>query len=182
MGQRQLFCIARAMLSKTKILVLDEATAAVDLQTDKLIQQSIKENFTNLTVLTIAHRLNTVMESDKILVMDAGKVVEFAHPLALLKIPNGHFTSLLTQTGPETFNKLKKIAEERVLKSGMNPKDILIQDDPDNIAVEPLEEINTQKSRKTQQTTNKTQNIGDGYDNRAYIPDKSKVIIVNEVN
>jgi ABC-type multidrug transport system ATPase subunit len=108
-----LFCIARAILSKSQILVLDEATAAVDLQTDMLIQQAIKENFANLTVMTIAHRLNTVMESDKIMVMDAGRVVEFDEPLALLERPDGHFTSLLRETGQESFEKLKKVAEDK---------------------------------------------------------------------
>ena len=112
-GQRQLFCIARAILSKTKILVLDEATAAVDLQTDKLIQETIKRNFANFTVLTIAHRLNTIMDSDKILVMDAGKVVEFDTPLTLLKKTDGHFYNLLKETGASSFNKLKRIAEEK---------------------------------------------------------------------
>jgi ABC-type multidrug transport system ATPase subunit len=119
--------------------VLDEATAAVDLQTDKLIQQAIKINFANLTVLTIAHRLNTVMESDKILVMDAGKVVEFAPPLALLNRSNGYFYSLLKETGTESFNKLKKIAEEKAARNPGATTSSLIDphSDPDNIIVDP---------------------------------------------
>ena len=136
MGQRQLFCIARAILSKTQILVLDEATAAVDLQTDKLIQQTLKDNFKNLTVLTIAHRLNTIMESDKILVMDAGSVVEFAPPLMLLQKPEGYFTSLLKDTGQDSYNKLKKIAEDHVLKSGKTLESIYYQNDMDNIIID----------------------------------------------
>ena len=122
-------------MSKTQILVLDEATAAVDLQTDKLIQQTIKENFKNLTVLTIAHRLNTIMESDKILVMDAGKVVEFAHPLVLLNIKDGSFNSLLMDTGIDSYNKLKKVAEDKVLNSGRTIQSVLEEHDPNNIII-----------------------------------------------
>ncbi len=135
-GQRQLFCICRAMLSKTQILVLDEATAAVDVQTDKLIQQTIKNNFKDLTVLTIAHRLNTIMEADKILVMDAGKVVEFAPPLVLLQRPDGYFTSLLKETGTESFNKLKRIAQDKVTNMGLSLDSVLRMRDTDNIIID----------------------------------------------
>ncbi|KAF9129912.1 hypothetical protein BGW39_003647 [Mortierella sp. 14UC] len=84
-GQRSLICLARALLRKAKILILDEATAAVDMETDELIQKTIRTEFRDRTILTIAHRIKTVMDSDKILVLDQGRVKEFAAPEELLR-------------------------------------------------------------------------------------------------
>nr|XP_058951854.1 multidrug resistance-associated protein 1-like [Pocillopora verrucosa] len=83
-GQRQLVCLARALLRKSKILVLDEATAAVDLETDELIQHTIRREFADRTVFTIAHRLNTIMDYTRIMVLDKGFMMEFDTPQALL--------------------------------------------------------------------------------------------------
>uniref|UniRef100_A0A8C1FVG3 Multidrug resistance-associated protein 1 n=1 Tax=Cyprinus carpio carpio TaxID=630221 RepID=A0A8C1FVG3_CYPCA len=84
LGQRQLVCLARALLRKTKILVLDEATAAVDLETDNLIQSTIRTQFEDCTVLTIAHRLNTIMDYTRVLVLDKGHMAEFGSPSNLI--------------------------------------------------------------------------------------------------
>ena len=84
-GQRQLICLARALLWKTKILILDEATAAVDQETDSLIQSTLKKEFSDCTVLTIAHRLNTILDSHRIAVFDQGKVMELGAPQELLQ-------------------------------------------------------------------------------------------------
>ena len=89
MGQKQLMCLARAILRNNKILVLDEATANVDLETDALIQQTIAEKFKDCTVLTIAHRLDTIIESNKVLVMKRSKILEYDHPHLLLQNRHG---------------------------------------------------------------------------------------------
>ncbi|XP_043265995.1 ATP-binding cassette subfamily C member 4-like [Colletes gigas] len=111
-GQRQLLCLARAIIRNNKILLLDEATANVDPTTDALIQKTIRQNFKNCTVVTIAHRLNTIMDSDKVLVMDHGQAVEFDHPFVLLQNEKGYFHSMLKETGQKMFEQLKKVAEE----------------------------------------------------------------------
>jgi ABC-type multidrug transport system fused ATPase/permease subunit len=98
-GQRSLICLARALLRKTKILVLDEATAAVDVETDELIQRTIRKEFKDRTILTIAHRIKTVMDSDKILVLEKGRVQEFEAPATLLTRPDSLFYSLAQQAG-----------------------------------------------------------------------------------
>uniref|UniRef100_A0A3B4FPL3 Uncharacterized protein n=1 Tax=Pundamilia nyererei TaxID=303518 RepID=A0A3B4FPL3_9CICH len=97
-GQRQLLCLARALLRKSRILILDEATAAVDLETDNLIQNTIRKEFSDCTVLTIAHRLHSIMDSSRVMVLDAGKVVEFDSPSNLLE-KEGHFYAMAKDAG-----------------------------------------------------------------------------------
>ncbi|XP_072838914.2 multidrug resistance-associated protein 1 [Pogona vitticeps] len=97
-GQRQLLCLARALLRKTKILVLDEATAAVDLKTDDLIQATIRTQFDDCTVLTIAHRLNTIMDYTRVIVLDKGEIVESGSPADLIQ-KKGLFYSMAKDSG-----------------------------------------------------------------------------------
>lgn len=98
-GQKQLICLARALLRRTKILVLDEATASIDLDTDDLIQQTIRSEFKDCSVLTVAHRLNTIMDSNRILVIDEGKVIEFDTPENLMSNNESIFYSLAASAG-----------------------------------------------------------------------------------
>ncbi|XP_055536676.1 ATP-binding cassette subfamily C member 4-like isoform X2 [Wyeomyia smithii] len=98
-GQRQLICLARAILRDCRILIMDEATASVDPETDRLVQRTIREQFRECTILTIAHRLHTVMDSDRVLVMDAGRMVEFDSPARLLNLTDGFFRRLFDETG-----------------------------------------------------------------------------------
>uniref|UniRef100_W5MJY3 ABC-type glutathione-S-conjugate transporter n=1 Tax=Lepisosteus oculatus TaxID=7918 RepID=W5MJY3_LEPOC len=98
LGQRQLVCLARALLRKTKVLVLDEATAAVDLETDNLIQSTIRSQFEECTVLTIAHRLNTIMDYTRVIVMDRGQITEMDTPSNLIA-SRGQFYRMCREAG-----------------------------------------------------------------------------------
>lgn len=98
-GQRQLVCLARAVLRKTKVLVLDEATAAVDLETDDMIQATIRSQFVDCTVITIAHRLNTILDSTRVIVLDDGRIKEFETPEKLLKNKKSQFYSMVKNAG-----------------------------------------------------------------------------------
>ena len=99
LGQRQLVCLARALLRKTQVLVLDEATAAVDLETDAVVQTTIRKEFGECTVLTIAHRINTIMDSNRVMVLDQGKICEFSSPDVLLSDSNSVFYGLAQEAG-----------------------------------------------------------------------------------
>uniref|UniRef100_A0ABI7WGZ3 Multidrug resistance-associated protein 1-like n=1 Tax=Felis catus TaxID=9685 RepID=A0ABI7WGZ3_FELCA len=97
-GQRQLVCLARALLRKTKILILDEATASIDFETDNLVQTTVRKEFSDCTILTIAHRLHSIIDSDRVLVLDSGRITEFGTPQNLI-CKKGLFFEMLTEAG-----------------------------------------------------------------------------------
>ncbi|XP_061285548.1 multidrug resistance-associated protein 1-like isoform X2 [Bos javanicus] len=97
-GQRQLVCLARALLRKTKILILDEATASIDFETDNLVQTTVRKEFSDCTILTIAHRLHSIIDSDRVLVLDSGRITEFETPQNLIH-KRGLFFDMLTEAG-----------------------------------------------------------------------------------
>ncbi|KAI9682032.1 MAG: hypothetical protein M1817_000086 [Caeruleum heppii] len=111
-GQRQLLCLARALLSRPKMLILDEATSAVDLATDTAIQQSIRRDFTDTTLLVIAHRLSTIADFDRILVLDGGRRVEFDSPKTLWDA-KGMFWGMVNESGEKA--RVEKMVTGRSL-------------------------------------------------------------------
>ncbi|XP_036065584.1 multidrug resistance-associated protein 4 [Oryzias melastigma] len=130
-GQRQLVCLARAILRKNRILILDEATANVDPRTDSLIQQTIRDKFQDCTVLTIAHRLNTIIDCDKILVLDAGRMQEYDEPYVLLQNHDGLFYQMVQQTGRAEAASLLQTAKQvymnkKQLTEACSAKDIRV--------------------------------------------------------
>ncbi|KAG5873564.1 hypothetical protein JTB14_016010 [Gonioctena quinquepunctata] len=109
-GERKLLCLARAIVRSNKILIVEEGKADADPSTDRLVQKIIREKFHNCTVLTIANNLSTIIDSDKILVMDGGQAVEYSHAHVLLQSPDGHFTKMVEKTGPRTQENLRTVA------------------------------------------------------------------------
>ena len=131
-GETQLICLARAVLRASSILILDEATANVDLETDEFIQRFVKQEYKDGTVLTIAHRLNTIADYDKIIVMDKGRAVQYGDPYDLLADDFAAYTKLSRQekkryqfkslfaemvknTGEANANLILKLAQEKKL-------------------------------------------------------------------
>lgn len=108
-GQRQLLCLARAIVRRPRVMVLDEATSAVDMHTDGLIQRSIREEFTDSTLLVIAHRLSTIADFDRILVLSDGAVAEYGTPRELWEkgAEKGIFRGMCEESGER--DKLEKV-------------------------------------------------------------------------
>ncbi|KAH8833430.1 multidrug resistance-associated ABC transporter [Flagelloscypha sp. PMI_526] len=109
-GEKQLICMARAVLRRSKILIMDEATASVDYATDELISQTIRREFRNSTILTIAHRLRTIIDYDRVMLLDQGRIVEFDKPAILLQNHSSQFYALCRAAGQKEFSSLKKMA------------------------------------------------------------------------
>ncbi|KAI8840915.1 hypothetical protein BC829DRAFT_446831 [Chytridium lagenaria] len=113
LAERQLFCVARAILMKTKIVIFDEPTTAADNDTDTLIQSTIHENFADATVIVLASRFRMITQADRIIVMDGGRIVESDTPLALLDNPRSKLSLMVSQTGDIDIAKLRQLAHTR---------------------------------------------------------------------
>lgn len=109
-GEKQLLCMARAILKRSKVLVMDEATASVDYATDEMISKTIRHEFAQSTILTIAHRLRTVIDYDRVMLLDEGRVAEFDRPAVLLRNSASKFHSLCKAAGKDEFAMLRKMA------------------------------------------------------------------------
>ncbi|ELP84449.1 canalicular multispecific organic anion transporter, putative [Entamoeba invadens IP1] len=119
LGQRQLVCLARALLKGSKILIMDEATANIDIQTDKNIQEMVRRNFDDITVITVAHRLQTIMDSNKVMVFDKGKLKEMDTPLNLIKEKDTLFNGLVQQSG--CAEELRRLAQKNEPNASLSP-------------------------------------------------------------
>lgn len=114
-GERQLLSLGRAILKGVNIVALDEASSSLDNSTDRLIQKTVREQFSNRTVLTIAHRLSTIADSDRVMVMEAGELVEFDAPIHLMG-KGGYFAKLVEETGDVESQTLRSLIEESAAK------------------------------------------------------------------
>lgn len=122
-GEKSLICICRAILRKNKIVILDEATANIDIETEQVIQKLIKESFKSCTMIVVAHRLQTIIESDRVLVLDLGKVAEFDTPSVLRKRPESHFAKLISEIQMEEEKNKKASEKKDDKKEEEKPKD-----------------------------------------------------------
>ncbi|RDX69518.1 ABC transporter C family member 8, partial [Mucuna pruriens] len=109
LGQRQLFCLGRVLLKRNRILVLDEATASIDSATDAILQRIIRQEFAECTVITVAHRVPTVIDSDMVMVLSYGKLVEYDEPLKLMD-SNSSFSKLVA----EYWSSLRKNSSSNI--------------------------------------------------------------------
>jgi len=123
-GQRQMLCLARAMLRDTKIVCLDEATASVDTETDDNMQKVIAQEFHSCTILTIAHRINTIIENHKVVCLEAGNLVAIDSPSAMLADPTSIFSQLVAETGEASARNLRQRADAAAAARSRASKDV----------------------------------------------------------
>ncbi|KAJ4822868.1 hypothetical protein Tsubulata_045665 [Turnera subulata] len=119
-GQRQLVCLARVLLKKRRILVLDEATASVDTATDNVIQETIREETSECTVITVAHRIPTVIDNDLVLVLDEGTIVEYDSPAKLLEDSSSSFSRLVAEFLRRSSKRFTVSGDEQEGTNGMD--------------------------------------------------------------
>ncbi|KAG0036025.1 hypothetical protein BGZ82_004800 [Podila clonocystis] len=125
-GQRQLLCLARAMLTHARVIIMDEATASVDVATDVMLQKAIRVDFAQSTVLTIAHRLNTVIDYSRMLVLDHGEIHEFDTPANLLRNPDSVFSSMVDETGAANAALLRSLANAAEAGNAIAVEEVLV--------------------------------------------------------
>ncbi|KAJ3320045.1 hypothetical protein HDV06_005695 [Boothiomyces sp. JEL0866] len=112
-GQGQLLCLARAIAKKPKVLILDEASSSIDGEADKMLQQVLRKGLVETTIISIAHRLNTIADFDRVLVLDQGQLAEFDTPYNLLQNPESEFTKLVEASGSANSRAIRDIAEKK---------------------------------------------------------------------
>lgn len=143
-GERQLLCLARALLTKAKVVLLDEATASLDISKDKLIQKAIREVFVDATVILIAHRLDNVYGLDRVLMLDGGKVVEFDRPEVLLNKTASELRSLARETGADEIivesegvgsESSPEIMDKREMSSESSPEIVNKDMSPESVSI-----------------------------------------------
>eukprot|EP00899_Mesostigma_viride_P025709 jgi/Mesvir1/6322/Mv06358-RA.1 len=121
-GQRQMICLARALVRDMKVVVMDEATASIDLETDDLIRRTVREHMRSCTLVTIAHRLHTVLDSDRVLVMSGGRAAEVGTAHALLSRPGSLLSVLVEESGPRAAAKLRELARRTAMDKAGRPE------------------------------------------------------------
>lgn len=124
-GERQLLCLARSILAEAKLLIMDECTASVDVQTDAKIQEMVRVAFKDCTVFAIAHRLDTIIDYDRIVVLDNGRLKEHGTGAELIDMEGGIFSSLVDETGPSQAPRLRTLAREKAAALDSGPSDLL---------------------------------------------------------